>query len=859
MALEVEITVADVQDMNPASTRGVPDVAPRPRLLSAITSAIARGDLLIVGGAGFGKRALVRGWAAAQQDYELAWHEPAGALPAEDWSGVLIATDECPQVVHALGEIRRAWKLLVVSPREPKLDLSIAKLNGALTTISSDQLRMTTQETAELLPNASPAAIARIQEHTGGWPIIVQALAHRLADVEDIPSVLDKTFRSLSSAIFDFCESNILHFAEADERHRLTCLAPMVEIDVPLSELLTGVEEGAAALDTGLKYGLVRRVPEQGARWQTCHPVLASHLQSLEYRRDPKSVLRLHDKAAVYFEALGEEERAIYHARYAENWSHLASLLVSAGGWRLAIDLRNRQSNRDWLYNCVEDLPERLVADSPALRLARAMLRFCCGEIQPAMRDYGKLDDLKTSVDETLSLEISVVGLLMRMLDERPPSDSRREEIEANLRKIPSADIMGIALMENALSIAAAQRGEMEDALEAGDRARRLYSRLGEDIPVSVVGLVQGRACSAAGLRNLALRYFQSSQKAFEKNLGFNSDLARCSRILIGKEELAGNEIDKARANVDDALEWVETQEPQFHAAAFVTSICLAVLDEGLDAGANIVDTCIRFAQRRGLDRLERLAQICWLEQLCGAGEAPSAGQLAEQVKLDDLTENRDDRLLAQAATMCMAEIEIGCEDIPAAQARLNRFRQSDRWLDTVSARVHWHALFGISASLSDTEDAGLESISEAVRMAVPEGLSRVFASRGNNIYPVLRAYQKARQQNGQFANRAEDEFLTDILSSIRRERRINRLAVEGGHLTPKEEEIVELLCKGLSNKEIARILGTSDNTVKWHLKNLFQRFDVTSRSDLAVAYQISVSKRADHNLNVSLASFKAH
>jgi LuxR family maltose regulon positive regulatory protein len=50
------------------------------------------------------------------------------------------------------------------------------------------------------------------------------------------------------------------------------------------------------------------------------------------------------------------------------------------------------------------------------------------------------------------------------------------------------------------------------------------------------------------------------------------------------------------------------------------------------------------------------------------------------------------------------------------------------------------------------------------------------------------------------------------------------------GMLTPKEAEVLALLDGGMSNKLIARAMGVSDETVKWHLKNLFSKLSAGTR-----------------------------
>lgn len=55
------------------------------------------------------------------------------------------------------------------------------------------------------------------------------------------------------------------------------------------------------------------------------------------------------------------------------------------------------------------------------------------------------------------------------------------------------------------------------------------------------------------------------------------------------------------------------------------------------------------------------------------------------------------------------------------------------------------------------------------------------------------------------------------------------------GDLTPREIDVLELVSEGLSNKRIAKQLGISVNTVKFHVNALFSKFGAKSRTELAV------------------------
>jgi len=52
--------------------------------------------------------------------------------------------------------------------------------------------------------------------------------------------------------------------------------------------------------------------------------------------------------------------------------------------------------------------------------------------------------------------------------------------------------------------------------------------------------------------------------------------------------------------------------------------------------------------------------------------------------------------------------------------------------------------------------------------------------------------------------------------------------------VTPREQEVIECVSVGLSNREIASKLFVSEQTVKAHLNRIFKRFNVASRSKLA-------------------------
>jgi DNA-binding NarL/FixJ family response regulator len=88
-----------------------------------------------------------------------------------------------------------------------------------------------------------------------------------------------------------------------------------------------------------------------------------------------------------------------------------------------------------------------------------------------------------------------------------------------------------------------------------------------------------------------------------------------------------------------------------------------------------------------------------------------------------------------------------------------------------------------------------------------------------------------------------KDMLLTEVLTAVRavhRGERVIPIAVEArlaefperSDLTEREAEVLQMVARGLSNKEVARAIGRTDETVKIHLKNAFAKLGVADRTE---------------------------
>ena len=54
--------------------------------------------------------------------------------------------------------------------------------------------------------------------------------------------------------------------------------------------------------------------------------------------------------------------------------------------------------------------------------------------------------------------------------------------------------------------------------------------------------------------------------------------------------------------------------------------------------------------------------------------------------------------------------------------------------------------------------------------------------------------------------------------------------------LSEREAEVLEALCQGMSNKEIAEVMFVSTETVKSHVSTIISKFGVKDRTQVVIA-----------------------
>jgi len=112
---------------------------------------------------------------------------------------------------------------------------------------------------------------------------------------------------------------------------------------------------------------------------------------------------------------------------------------------------------------------------------------------------------------------------------------------------------------------------------------------------------------------------------------------------------------------------------------------------------------------------------------------------------------------------------------------------------------------------------------SSDLRLMIAEGLGGLLPRESGS-----RLFRKAIKKLNEGELWIDRQTLKEVFSS--------KQVSEKVQLTKKETEILECICEGLSNKEIAIKLYICEQTVKSHCNHLFKKFGVTSRLKLAVS-----------------------
>jgi LuxR family maltose regulon positive regulatory protein len=180
--------------------------------------------------------------------------------------------------------------------------------------------------------------------------------------------------------------------------------------------------------------------------------------------------------------------------------------------------------------------------------------------------------------------------------------------------------------------------------------------------------------------------------------------------------------------------------------------------------------------------------------------------------------------LLAQATPPSLAE----------AARLLARLHEIVKTTHNTLRLIQALALQALLEDARGERGAAVEALRQAVALAEPGGVIRVFIDLGPKMAALLHQLAALRANPG-FVGRLLDAFPVEQGPAP-----VSRQAGLIEPLSERELEVLALLAKRLSNKEIARELSISPMTVKRHTVNIYQKLLVGGRRE-AVARGIAL------------------
>jgi LuxR family maltose regulon positive regulatory protein len=152
-------------------------------------------------------------------------------------------------------------------------------------------------------------------------------------------------------------------------------------------------------------------------------------------------------------------------------------------------------------------------------------------------------------------------------------------------------------------------------------------------------------------------------------------------------------------------------------------------------------------------------------------------------------------------------------------------------WRGRPALLIEIYALQALADQARGDLDRALDALKRALSLAEPRGYVGIFAGEGEPMRVLLREAVK----RGVVRDIAV-EYVNDLLAALGVKEReaftAPSPAVLAEPLSERELEVLQLLNTHLSSTEIAEQLCISANTVRYHIKNIYGKLDVHSRSD---------------------------
>lgn len=726
--------------------------------------------------------------------------------------------------------------LVLVSRTEPRFSLSRLRLEDELVEIDAAQLKFKLSEMEEFLGEAlstrlGRAGVAKLHATTEGWPAAVQLSRISLQNSTD-PVAQVRTITGTSRTISEYFEDTLA--TEPDEVvDFLLKTSVLDQMNPALCSAVSGCREDAGILEELEREQFLLVPLDDDGTWYRYHHLLREFLVDRLRTRMGDQVPDLHRRACRW-----------YAAR--EMWSEAVHYAIAAGDYALAIEFIEHcamsmvaRGDLLTLLSWEEKLPRELMSGQLEVKLALAwgmclVTRFKEAEILLSQVEAGTHGEPGSDLWWRCRAARAVFCALAE-------NAAQGRDMALECLAGHKFDAFNFNALCNVARYAYLKSGDWK-AYYALPNPDRSASEASYVLPENFRLCLNGLAAVKQLKFDDAFEHYAAAAALAEKYAGAKSMTASMLTGLTARLQYERGDVTGAEVKVLDALELIETTA--FHEGfrnAFFVLVRAAAMRGDTVRAMSLLNRAERLSWERGWGVVIAMLLVERTRLLLAAGQIGEAQALMPA--FDELQAKTAASNTSSAASIrTWRLVATGLVDASAGKPQEAAAALGEAFDGLLSTDDRFIALrVGIDlVVLRDrlgASDRAYGLLRKLMSWGAEANMPSFVLDHERRILPIL---LKARDA-GTFDAHPAALLLVDRLLDQLRDRVATRkpaLARPPDDLTARERSIVEFIARGRSNKEIARELGVAPETIKTHLKRIFQKLSAESRAQAVVRAQ---------------------
>ena len=726
-------------------------------------------------------------------------------------------------------------RFFIGSRSVPDLGLARLVVNQKALILRADDLRFSPSEVEQFFAGSQDLLVneterGAIYRRTEGWPAALQLFKLTLNNPAVRKSLGDLgTYRPRELA--EYLADNVLTLQKPKVQEFLLRTSLLQRLSGPLCDAVTGWHNSREILQELERSGLFLRSLDSDLHWFKYHALFSSFLAE-QLRSQSGDVAReVHERAADWHLSQGMYEETVHHAIAAKKFSMAADVMNI---WMNQLVVSAQLITVERWY---DRLPFEEIAKRPDLAIKFAWPLIFLRRTQKLKPLLELLETFKGSGDYTNTKD-SAVALSMAAIcaDDLPKSFEIIGSVELQGRDPQGFSAFELSAGANLVAYHYLAASDFESARKYLALARAYGERGDAAFSTGYTVGVRGVALMTQGQLPEALEYFR--QSFAEQRMHIDKSFA--SAALVSCYVWALYEAGE--------LDQVESLFIQYHdvitSAVLLDFLAVAYLAMARTHDARgrpnkaleILDEAEHIAYANGWQRLLRIVNwervrrgllLSGIEKgraIAATITPPSALPPEDWVFFADEFEGEAYGRIRLASHETDATIATAMLTDDMTKHRHRSYRQIKLYLLDAQLQVKRGA-----------SNAAHRSLRKALQLGAPGGFVRCYLDEGNVILHLLKEeYQAVLDAGSQEVPFGTDrEHLEKLLhaSGTDLTRTSNPMSPEPLEpLTDREKEILIFLANGVSNKEMAGRIFVSENTVKFHLKNIYSKLSVGSR-----------------------------